>query len=583
MRPAPVSRVPGSRNARFRVRFAAWHRADRLDASGVLTIVLLLHVAAFGLLIGVEVPLHHRVENGVFGVGLGLTAYTYGLRHAFDADHIAAIDNTPRKLRGEGGRSTSVGFWFAMGHSTIVAALAALVAGGAGLAATLTEGTSSIDHALGLVSRSLAGGFLHLIGVLNLLALAHLARMLRKVRTGALSEQELEAGLTAGGLVRRLRARLNRTGTRPWQMYLVGLLFGLGFDTATEVSLLVLAGSGAAQRLPWFAIMTLPLLFAAGMSLLDSLDGMFTCVAYDWAFLNPVRKIYSNLSITGLSVAVALVIGSIELVGVLHDQGGWRNTVSDWGSGIRMNEVGFIIAGLFVVTWALAVVSWRALRVEEHWTPDQVFGRGRARMMARCLMSPPVMQAGSRCGQGRGTGDAGRARMIICPFRGGRSQSTSRWPRPSRYDRNTWSSVPWVTRMTSSSGHDSRWVSMKLAIRAHTCSIVSPPPQAISDTSAPSGTGCAWRSRASRPSNLPSDCSRRSGVKATGTPTRAAMMAAVSAARAWSLENNRTGGRTPARTRRSAASRACRRPRSVSGTPMVCPCRRPSTFQVDSP
>ncbi|WP_022908920.1 HoxN/HupN/NixA family nickel/cobalt transporter [Aestuariimicrobium kwangyangense] len=354
------------------MRLAAWHRADWLDASGVLTIVLLLHVAAFGLLIGVDVPLHHRVGDGVFGVGLGLTAYTYGLRHAFDADHIAAIDNTTRRLRGDGGRATSVGFWFAMGHSTIVGVLAALVASGAGLAATLTGGRSSVDHVLGLVSRSLSGGFLYLIGVLNLVALARVARMLRRVGTGALSEQELEAGLTAAGLVTRLLARLNRTVTRPWQMYLVGLLFGLGFDTATEVSLLVLAGSGAAQRLPWIAVMTLPLLFAAGMSLLDSLDGMFMSVAYDWAFLNPVRKIYYNLSITGLSVAVALVIGSIEFVAVLHDQGGWRNPVSDWISGIRMNEVGFIIAGLFAVTWALAVVSWRLLRVEERWTANQL-------------------------------------------------------------------------------------------------------------------------------------------------------------------------------------------------------------------
>ncbi len=340
-----------------------WRPEDRRDAFSVLVVVVLLHLVAFGLLIGVVAPLHDQV-GGVIGVGLGLTSYTYGLRHAFDADHIAAIDNTTRKLRGDGRRSTSVGFWFAMGHSTIVAVLAALVAGGTQLAAALTDGSSSTEQALRLVSTTLSGTFLFLIAGLNLVALGRLARMFGKARRGELAGPEMEAGLAGGGIVTTILGRLNRTVSRPWQMYLVGMLFGLGFDTATEVSLLVLAGSGAAQRLPWAAIMALPILFAAGMSLLDSIDGLFMSVAYEWAFLNPTRKIYYNLSITGLSVLVAVVIGSIELVDVLHDHAGWRSPISDWISGLRISDAGFVIAGLFVVTWAVAVTWWRLLRVE---------------------------------------------------------------------------------------------------------------------------------------------------------------------------------------------------------------------------
>ena len=352
-----------------RRRPAGWARADWVDASGLLVVVGLLHLVAFGLLIALVVPLHRRIGNGVFGLGLGLTSYVYGLRHAFDADHIAAIDNTTRKLRGEGRHSTSVGLWFAMGHSTMVGVLVALVAGGARLAMTLTNGESSVDRTLGVVSATVSGAFLYLVAFLNLSALWGLARAFRRMRAGGFDGAEPDGALAARGFVTRILARMNRTVTRPWQMYLVGVLFGLGFDTATEVSLLVLAATGAAQRLPWFAILALPLLFAAGMSLLDSLDGFFMSMAYDWAFLHPARKVYYNLSITGLSVAVALVIGTIEFVGVLHDRAGWRTPLSNWISSIRMGDVGFIIAGLFLITWALAVTSWRVLRVEERQAP----------------------------------------------------------------------------------------------------------------------------------------------------------------------------------------------------------------------
>jgi high-affinity nickel-transport protein len=322
-------------------------------------------------------PAHYAVGTKVFGVGLGLTAYTYGLRHAFDADHIAAIDNTTRKLRGDGKRPKSVGFWFAMGHSSIVAGMTVLAAAGAHVVATLTSDGSSVSQILGAIGTSVSGGFLYFIAFLNLIALLGIIRVFRAMRTGELDEEKLEEHLQARGFMNRFLGKLTRAISRPWQMFPLGVLFGLGFDTATEVALLVLAGSGAASGLPWYAIMVLPLLFAAGMSLLDSLDGLFMSVAYDWAFLNPVRKVYYNISITGLSIAVALLIGTIELIGVVHDKVGLQDPVTDWVAAIDLNNVGFIVVGLFVLTWVVALGYWRWAKIEDRWTgkptqPDSV-------------------------------------------------------------------------------------------------------------------------------------------------------------------------------------------------------------------
>jgi high-affinity nickel-transport protein len=262
-----------------------------------------------------------------------------------------------------------VGFWFAMGHSTLVAGMAALVAAGAHIVGELTSGDSTANQTLGLISTSASGGFLYVIAILNLFALAGIVGVFRAMRRGELDEAKLETHLQSRGFMNRILGRLTRTITRPGQMYPVGMLFGLGFDTATEVALLVLAGTGAASGLPWYAIMVLPLLFASGMSVLDCLDGLFMSVAYDWAFLNPVRKVYYNISITGLSVAVAFLIGTIELVSVLHDNAGWVNPVTTWISGVNLNSVGFVIVGLFVLTWIVALGYWRLAKVEDRWAP----------------------------------------------------------------------------------------------------------------------------------------------------------------------------------------------------------------------
>ncbi|MEV6297343.1 HoxN/HupN/NixA family nickel/cobalt transporter [Streptomyces sp. NPDC051896] len=357
VRPVAASTAPAIR----------WQRRDWWRAGGLLAVITALHLAAFGILAALVAPHHYKVGSEVFGLGLGVTAYTLGMRHAFDADHIAAIDNTTRKLMADGKRPISVGFWFALGHSTVVVLLAAGIAASARLTTTLTNDNSSARQSLGVVGTLASGGFLYLIAALNLVALAGIWRVFKAMRTGRFDEHELAKHLDSRGFMNRILGRLTRSVSRPGQMYPVGLLFGIGFDTATEVTLMVMAGSGAAAGLPWYAIVCLPLLFAAGMSLFDTLDGTFMNFAYHWAFSNPVRKVYYNLTITGLSITVAFLIGTIELVGSLHEQLRLTDPATGWISGIDLNNAGFVIVGLFVVVWACALGYWRIAKVEHRW------------------------------------------------------------------------------------------------------------------------------------------------------------------------------------------------------------------------
>jgi high-affinity nickel-transport protein len=344
-----------------------WRREDTVRTIGLMAVIAALHVVAFGILFLLVVPGHYEIGSKAFGIGLGVTAYTLGMRHAFDADHIAAIDNTTRKLMADGKRPVSVGFWFALGHSSVVIVLAALVAGGAQIAGTLVDDDSSTHRTLGVVGTTVSGSFLYVIAALNLVALLGILKVFRAMRAGTYDERELEQHLDSRGFMNRVLGRLTRSITRPGQMYPVGLLFGLGFDTATEVTLMVMAGSGAAAGLPWYAVLSLPLLFAAGMSLFDTLDGTFMNFAYQWAFSNPVRKVFYNLTITGLSIAVAFFIGTIELVGVLHDKLGLTDTVTNRISGLDLDNVGYVIVGLFVVVWAAALGYWKVAKVEQRW------------------------------------------------------------------------------------------------------------------------------------------------------------------------------------------------------------------------
>jgi high-affinity nickel-transport protein len=336
----------------------------------MVAVIAGLHVVGFGLLILVVVPAHFKLgAAGTFAIGTGITAYTLGLRHAFDADHISAIDNTTRKMMGEGKRPLSVGFFFSLGHSTIVFALAFLLSIGVrALSGPVQNDQSTLHQATNVIGTTVSGAFLYIIAILNLLILVSILRIFLSMRRGAYNEHELEEQLNSRGLMNRFFGkRLNKIRD-PWQMYPVGMLFGLGFDTATEVALLVLAAGAGAAGLPFYAILCLPILFAAGMSLLDTIDGSFMNFAYEWAFSKPVRKVYYNITITGLSVAVALFIGTMELVGLLVDKLGLHGPVAAWFENFNINTAGFIIVGMFVGTWALALAVWRFARIEEKWS-----------------------------------------------------------------------------------------------------------------------------------------------------------------------------------------------------------------------
>jgi high-affinity nickel-transport protein len=339
---------------------------------GISSAVIALHVIGWVTLAVIVAPHHYSVGAGqVFGVGLGVTAYTLGMRHAFDADHIAAIDNTTRKLMADGKRPISVGFWFSLGHSTIVFALCLLLAFGVrSLAGQVENESSSLHTVTGLIGVSVSGTFLYIIGILNLVILVGIVRVFRKMRRGVFDEAALEEHLDNRGLMNRWLGKLTKSVTKSWQIYPIGVLFGLGFDTATEVGLLVIAGGAAAFSLPWYAILTLPVLFAAGMSLLDSIDGCFMNFAYGWAFSKPVRKVYYNITITALSVAVALIIGTVELVSILIDKLSIDSGPLAWVGRLDLNNVGFFIVGLFVFTWVVALAVWRYARVEEKWSAN---------------------------------------------------------------------------------------------------------------------------------------------------------------------------------------------------------------------
>jgi nickel/cobalt transporter (NiCoT) family protein len=328
-----------------------------------------LHIIGWGTLVFLVAPQHFSLGDKVLGIGVGLTAYTLGLRHAFDADHIAAIDNTTRKLMEDGQRPMGVGFFFSLGHSTIVFGLALLLSVGVrAIVGPVEDDSSALHHYTGVIGTSVSGIFLYLIAIINIVILAGILRVFAAMRRGEYDEAALEEQLNNRGFLNRIFGRFTRSITKSWQMYPLGMLFGLGFDTATEIALLVLAGTSAAAGLPWYAILCLPVIFAAGMSLLDTIDGSFMNFAYGWAFSKPVRKVYYNITITGLSVAVALIIGTIELLGLMAEQFGWSGGFWDWIGGLDLNIIGFVIVGMFVATWAVALLIWRFGRIEEKWS-----------------------------------------------------------------------------------------------------------------------------------------------------------------------------------------------------------------------
>jgi nickel/cobalt transporter (NiCoT) family protein len=368
--PTEVKTASGSLRYRGAVLWASLDARERRTLAAMVSAVAGLHVLGLGVLFAFVAPSHHYLgKAGALTIGTGITAYALGLRHAFDADHISAIDNTTRKLMAAGKRPLTVGFWFSLGHSTIVFALALLISIGVrSLGGPATHDHSTLRQATTWVGTGVSGGFLYLIAAINIVILLGIVKVFRELRTGRYDEAGLERQLDSRGLMNRLFGRLSNAVAEPRHMYPIGLLFGLGFDTASEVALLVIAGGAGAAGAPWYAILCLPILFAAGMSLMDSIDGSFMNFAYGWALSKPVRKVFYNLTITGLSVAVALVIGTIEVGGLISSRLDLSGSFWSWFENVDINLLGFVIVAMFVATWVIALAIWRLGRIEERWS-----------------------------------------------------------------------------------------------------------------------------------------------------------------------------------------------------------------------
>jgi high-affinity nickel-transport protein len=363
MTSAGASRLMRIRNG---LTAAEWGKVGGMTAT-----IVGLHVFGWGMLAAAVSGHYHITTKEAFGFGTGILAYTLGMRHAFDADHIAAIDNTTRKLVNDGQRPLSVGFFFSLGHSSVVFVLAVLLNFGIrGLDEQIKNSSSHLQYTTNLVGTLVSGFFLFVIAALNIVILRGIVGVFRAMRSGRYNDEELEEQLNKRGLMNRFLGPLARRVDAPWKMYPIGFLFGLGFDTATEVALLVLAGTAVVSGLPFYAILSLPILFAAGMSLFDTADGCFMNFAYDWAFSRPVRKVYYNLTITGLSVFVAVFVGAVEVLGLLGQDRKLTGPGWAWLENFNINTAGFVIVGVFVLTWTVALAVWHFGKIEQKWDLD---------------------------------------------------------------------------------------------------------------------------------------------------------------------------------------------------------------------
>ena len=333
-------------------------------------VVIALNVVGWGLLAAAVGGHYHVNKTEIFGFGTGILAYTLGMRHAFDADHIAAIDNTTRKLISDGQRPVSVGFVFSLGHSSVVFVLAIVLNFGVrAVNGAVKNGSSSLHRITGVVGTSVSGTFLYLIAALNVVVLVSIVKVFKEMRHGKYDDEELERQLDSRGLMNRIFGGYARRIDTPWKMYPVGVLFGLGFDTATEIALLVLAGSAVVGGLPFYAVLSLPLLFAAGMSLFDTLDGCFMNFASTtWAFAKPIRKVYYNSDhdrAVGLRSLFRRDDRDRRPRGA--QEANLHGGIWDFMQAFNINTAGFVIVGLFALTWIVALVVWRVGNVEEKW------------------------------------------------------------------------------------------------------------------------------------------------------------------------------------------------------------------------
>jgi len=330
--------------------------ADWAHIASLYGCVGILHVVGWGLYL-------HYTANFPALVGLGFVAYTLGLRHAFDADHIAAVDDTVRYMLQKGEKPLGVGFFFSLGHSTVILGLAIGIA----LAATAVEqGMPQLKNIGGIIGASVSGTFLWIVGIVNLLVLLDILKVWQKAKAGAHSHPHLEELLQKRGLLNRLfGCRVHRLMNHSWQMYPLGVLFGLGFDTASEVGVLAMSAGASAGNMPIAAVLSLPILFAAGMTGMDTTDGILMSKAYQWAFVNPLRKIFYNITTTGLSIAVAMVIGTIELAQVLIGMLELHGRAYDFIANLEFGMLGYVIVGMFLLGWGLSVAIWKFGRIEQ--------------------------------------------------------------------------------------------------------------------------------------------------------------------------------------------------------------------------
>ena len=311
---------------------------------------------------GVWWGVHHGAPSLA---GLAGLAYAFGLRHAFDADHIAAIDNTTRKLMQGEHRPLGVGFFFSLGHSTVVLLMTLALA----IATqTMTEEMPRLREVGGYVGTLVSGVFLYVIGIMNLVVMIDIARAFRALHAQS-DARALEERLLERGVLTRWFSGVFRFVSQPWHMYPIGVLFGLGFDTATEIGLLTTAAVATTQHMPLLSVLSLPIVFAAGMSLLDTVDGVLMCGAYGWAFAHPLRKVFYNLTITGLSAIVALFIGTVELVSIVAAKTGWTPPAW-WAPLLRWDSqaMGYGVVALFLVCWAASVGIWHIGGFETRWS-----------------------------------------------------------------------------------------------------------------------------------------------------------------------------------------------------------------------
>jgi high-affinity nickel-transport protein len=341
---------------------------------GVLGTVVFLHVLGWGLFAHFNSnPQYHQITDGsgaLIYAGAGALAYGFGLRHAFDADHIVAIDDTTRIMLAKGKKPLGVGLFFSLGHSTVVLALSVGIALFAAKATVFKDAFASTG---GTIGTSVSGFFLYLVGILNLVIMVGVIKAWKQAKSGKYSHEHLEQLLNDRSLMRRIfKGRFKKGFDHSWQLYPVGVLFGLGFDTATEVGLLALSATAAAGTvggvLPPLAIIALPIIFAAGMSMMDALDGIFMTKAYSWAFTSPLRKIYYNLTTTGLSVFVALGIGTIQWISVASDNFGLAETEPfKTISSVDLSSIGYFIVLSFVLAFVLSVIIWKVGKYEERF------------------------------------------------------------------------------------------------------------------------------------------------------------------------------------------------------------------------